>query len=393
MTFGLTAEGFTPKTLRDILDDVETDMRAEIDPALDTSTVSPDGQRNAILARQAALVWELAQECNDGLDPDKAEGAQLVGLCKLTGTVPHAATYSEADCTCNLTSGTTLRTGVHFVAVDGRPDILFTPKADYTAATNGAQTVRFRAQTAGPVAANAGTLTVIATTETGWSSCTNPADAELGQEADTDAELRARREAELAAAGSCTTRAIRAAVLQVEENGASNVLECLVLENDSEAWDFANSLPPHSIEVIAYDSPQHTDTVIAQAVWENKPAGTSTQGSVTANATDPDTGELVPVKFSRPTAKNIYVTFDLTTGSGYVGDAAFKTAVVAALRAAHGVGDDVLHWTCQQVAAQTGVLNVVSIKLGFTAAPASSADLTIAAREIAAFDTARIVIT
>lgn len=393
MAFGITAEGFELKTLRDILTEIEDDQHAEIDPLLDVSPVSPDGQRNAITARQAALCWELLEQCYDGHDPDKAEGDQLIATCKLTGTVPRAATYSEVDCTVNLDSGTTLQPDVHFASINGKPDVLFTPKAEYTAAVGGAQTVRFRAQVAGPVVCNAGTLTVIASPLVGWNSITNPLDATTGLPADTDETLRARRDEELAKAGSSTVRAIKADVLAVSENGIGPT-SVLVLENDTDTTN-VDGVPAHAFEVIVYDPTPITNTLIAQAIWDTKPAGIKAHGAITANATDPDTGELHPVKFSRPTAKNVYVTFEtVTTGPGYVGDAAFKTAVVSYLRGKHSIGDDVAELQCWLAAGSvTGVLKIGAVKLGFAAAPTGTDDLAIAPREIAAFDTSRIVKT
>ncbi len=391
--FGITPEGFRLKTQQDILDEIETDERAEIDPAIDTSPVSPEGQLNGVFSRQAALGWEELQRANDGLDPDKAEDDQLISLCKLTGTTPRGASFSEDDCTVNVDAGFMFISGTHFASVVGKPDVLFTPKvSDTVPRVGGAQTVRFRAQTAGPVIANAGTLTVIASPVVGWNTITNPLDATPGQAADDSDSLRARREQELAAAGSSTVQAIRADVLEIEDaTGAKNVIACLPIENDTDAP--VEGVPAHSVECIVYDSPTISNDLIAQALFEVKAAGIHYHGALTGTATDPDDGAQYTIKFSRPTSKNVYVTFDLTTGPGYIGDAAFKSAVVTALREAHSIGADVLHWTCQRVANLTGVLNVVSAKLGFSPSPTLSADLTITPREIAAFDTTRIVIT
>jgi hypothetical protein len=83
--------------------------------------------------------------------------------------------------------------------------------------------------------------------------------------------------------------------------------------------------------------------------------------------------------------------YDLTTDPAtYAGDTDFKAKVVEALTAVHTVSDDVLRWTCEQAAKLPGVLNVVSLKLGFAPTPTLSADLPIADREIASFSTTRV---
>jgi len=390
-TFGLVPEGFVLKTLRDILSEVEQDQKSNIDPGIDVSPQAPTGQHNGVYSRQLALVWELMQLLNDGRDPDKAEGDQLISLCKLTGTVPQGATYTEVDADCELASGTTLTAGSDYAAVESNPDVRFTPKEDFTADSDDTFSIRFRAENAGPIVVNANKLTVIATPVSGWDSVNNPLDATTGQAADSDTELRGRRVAELAAAGSSTARAIRADVLQIEdEDGNRNVQQALVLENDTNYTD-ANGLPPHSFEVVVYDSPEVDDDLIAQVVFDSKAAGIRPRGSESGTALD-DEGVEYTVPFSRADQIEIYVTYTLVTNAQYVGDAVFKETVATELNALHDVADDVLVWACQRAAALTGVVNVTDVKIGFSASPTESDDLTIADREIARFDSTRIVV-
>jgi uncharacterized phage protein gp47/JayE len=72
------------------------------------------------------------------------------------------------------------------------------------------------AETPGAVPAAVGTLTVIATAVSGWTSVTNAASATLGRPVETDAELRARRLRELARASTGTVPSITSAVADVD---------------------------------------------------------------------------------------------------------------------------------------------------------------------------------
>jgi hypothetical protein len=82
----------------------------------------------------------------------------------------------------------------------------------------------------------------------GWNNITNPLDAKRGRAADTNETLRARREAELAAAGSGSVDGIRADLLRLEdEDGARVIDSCRVFDNDTDAFN-ADGLPPHSVE-------------------------------------------------------------------------------------------------------------------------------------------------
>jgi hypothetical protein len=392
--FGIIPEGFRPKTLREVLDEIETDQHADISPQLDVSAQAPDGQRNAVTARQIAQLWELLQTANDGLDVDKAEDDQLITLCKITGTRPHEATFSEVTTTCNLDAGTTLTPGVHFAAVETKPDVLFTPKTEYTALVSGLQSVVFLAEVPGPVIANAGTLTVITTMIGGWHSITNANDAKPGQPADNNETLRTRREQELAAAGSGTAAAIRADLLQLEDaNGTRVVAHCQVLNNRGDYTD-ADGVPGHSFEAIVYDTPTLPNDQIAQRIFDTAGAGIYAHGALSGTATDAETGDEWTIKFSRPITKDVYVTFeDMVTTAAYPGDAPFKEAVVTYLRSRVGVGDDVEELLCWVAAGSVpGVKAVGTVMLVFTASPAGTVDLPLTPRELAQFDTTRIVI-
>jgi hypothetical protein len=397
--YGVTPEGFRAKTQREILDEIETDQKADISPTLDVSAQSPDGQRNAVVSRELALLWELLQVANDGLDVDKAEDDQLITLCKLTGTTPRAATFSEVPCTCNLDAGTVLTPGVHFASIADKPDVLFTPKLSayplgFTAPTTGNHSVTFVAVNAGPVLANAGTLTTIATPITGWNSITNPLDAKPGQPADSNPTLRERREQELAAAGSGSPNAIKADLLRLtDENGTQVVLSAQVLNNTGMVTD-ADGVPAKSFEAIVDDSPTLPNDQIAQAIFDVAGAGIYAHGTLSGTAVD-DEGVEYPIKFSRPTDKNVWITFEtVVTTSAYPGDTEFKTQVVTYLRDRVGVGDAVTELLCWgAVASVAGIKSVGAIKLGFSISPALSDDLTPTKRERPRFDTTRIVKT
>ena len=388
--FGVTPAGFKLKSLRDIQGEIEDDQHAEISPTLDVSSVSPDGQRNGISARQLASGWEVLGLVYDALDPDKAEDDQLVKICKLTGTVPQGATPTEVSASCSLNIGTTLTAGAQYAAVAGQPGRLFTPATTFTAPSTGTFTVTFRAVDTGPLVVNAGTLTVIITPLSGWNSITNPLDGKTGLTADSNERLRARREAELAAAGSGTVSGIRADVLRVKDtSGFEPIQSCRVYQNDTDVTD-ADGILPHSIEVILTDSPSAANDLIAQTIFESAGGGIRTMGNTSGTATD-EQGTQYPIGFSRPVVRNVWLTYDLDTSAQYAGDAAFQSAVAEALRNAHASGDDVLRAVCERIGWVTGVTNILSVKLGFSAAPTLSADLSIAVREIAAFDSTRIV--
>lgn len=386
------ATGLQIKTIEEIVDEMSTQEKAEIDSTLNTSPDEPLGELNGIFAAQVRELWEVAQVAYNGYNPDAAEGFLLEKLSALTGTLREGATKSTVSLSCDLDLATTITAGTSFAHVVGDPDNRWTPVDNYTAAVGGAQPVDFEAENAGAVIANAATITVIATPVVGWNTCTNPLDATIGKEIDTDPELRLRREEELRATGSATLDAIRADVL-----ADVDVLQCSVFENTSNVFD-VNGLPPKSIEVVVFDgSPATlTNAQIAQLIFDTKPAGIETFGLESGIATD-SLGAFHTVRFSRPTERQVWIDMfvSIDVSSGYAGSTALKAELVTLNETDLLQGRDVISARLVEIAMSfAGIFDMTSPpELGFAATPSGTANLTIGIREIARLDTARITVT
>jgi len=384
------ASGLQIKTIEIILDELSVQQKAELDAALNTDADEPIGQLNGIFAAQARELWEVLQVAYNGFNPDAAEGLLLERLSALTGTVREGATKSTVSLNVDLDAGTTIVAGTHFANVVGKPDNRWTPQADFTSPANGVHAVDFEAEFAGAVAANSGTITDISTAVSGWNSVTNPLDASVGKEIDTDTELRQRREEELRATGSATVDAIRADIL-----ADPDVLQCTVFENTSNLPDPVTGLPPKSIEVVVYDgSPAVlTNNAIAQLIWDTKPAGIGTFGLESGVATD-SVGGLHTIYFSRPTEVEIWVEIfiSIDISSGYAGAAALEDALVELNDTDLTQGRDVIAARLESVAMGfAGVFDMTSpVQLGLSAFPVATANISIGPREIARLDTSRI---
>lgn len=158
----------------------------------------------------------------------------------------------------------------------------------------------------GPVAQPAGTLTNIGTPTTGWQSVTNPLDASLGNERESDEELRTRfrRTKEINARG--TVEALRSNLASL-----TGVDDVQVYENPLGGVD-ANGLPAHSFSAIV----QGGNTLeVAQTIWETKPAGIQTYGNTSVNVIDSE-GYTQPIDFSRPQEVPIYIDVEISALAG-----------------------------------------------------------------------------
>jgi uncharacterized phage protein gp47/JayE len=389
--YGVTPEGYVRKPYEVILQEINDYQRANVSPTLDLSPESPQGQLNASIARQIAVVWEQSEVMFHALDPDAAEAFLLQNLAKLTGTGRRAASFSLVTAQVTADSGTLLEEDVHFANVQGDPENQWTPAADFTAPSTGTHDVVFRAVEAGPVQAPAGTLNVITTSVTGWDSINNTDDAALGLPADDDETLRTRRQADLARAGSGTRLAI-----QSDVNALDDVQAVIVFENKTDSVD-ANGLPPHSVEVVVDDGevPAADDDLLAQTIFDSTGAGIQWHGTGSSGTATDEEGTDYTVPFTRVTFVEVHLAYTIETGAGYIGDAELQSHIVAQAQSLFNeVGDDVLFAALLGIPlSREGVLNVTDFFLDITDTPVATDDIPIGPRSKAAFSTANVDIT
>ncbi len=382
---GLSAHGLVIRTQPELVRLLEARLSEKL-PGFEFKDTPEEAVLNAI-AEELAIAWETLRALYAASYPNSATGILLDQVALLTGTRRRAPTRSRVVAKANLNAGATLGTGA-LAAVEGDPDAQFRVRAPVTNSGAAAADldVELEAVDTGPIAAPAGTLRVIVTPVAGWNAITNPLDAELGAHVEDDASLRRRREDELAAAGGSTVDAIRADLLRVTELRAARVFE-----NVSDVVD-ANGLPPHSFEAVVLGG---ADQEIADQLWKSKPAGIQAHGALALTVED-SAGERHTIRFSRPIDRPI--RFSLTVRVDVArfpadGVARIQRNIVALGDREHGVGDDVVrsrfYCTAFEVA---GVTDVPSLLIGFQGGPLTTANLPIASRELATFDTSRVVV-
>lgn len=411
------------------------------------------GQRIGLHAERMAELWEVGQALASSFDPDGATGRSLDILCAITGTVrnqerqttgtvaltgdpatvvPAGATVSipvvgtrfDVDASATLVAlsawmvntayalGDRVTNGISparvYQAVAGGTSALVgsgpsgtgsaivdaTVTWSYVGDGTAAVDATFTAQVPGPFAALTGQITSIESPVSGWLSVRNMSDAAVGAYVETDAALRNRRESELAGRGNGPVPAIRADLLKVGQGTANPVLDCIVFENYTDVVD-VNGIPPHSFEAVVLGGP---DADIRQTIFDTKPAGIRPHGTVSGTVTD-STGISHIIKFTRPTTYSIWIEIDVTYNAAkwpLDGNAQVNAAILAALTPANGytLGKNVTVWGIgAAVDVVPGVLNVTAIRLGTAPAPVGVVDIPIGIREVALFDSARILVT
>lgn len=401
MSTYVTANGLVIPDLTTILAQVSAAQKAAIDPNLDTSPESPLGQINAVFLAAIRDVWEGISLAYNGFNPNAAEDFLLDALCQLTGTTRAAATFSTLTATVNLNAGVTVPVGTILANAAGAQ---FETTAVVTSVGSGNYTVPCAAVLSGPVACNAGTLTIVVTPVAGLNSVSNTADAVLGTNQDTDAQLRLRRTQELAANGVGTVDAIQAKLEQYRAaDGSAPITQASVQENDSDATDSAGR-PPHSIEALIWDgvTPLMSDNTMAQLLWDNHGTGVQIYGTNASGTAVDVNGTSRTVPFSRATQAPIKLRVLFTTGVGYAGDAAVKTELVrifndtipalgasgtravkaAAFYSILDRGED---------GGVAGVTDITSVQVGLVSGAYAAGNQTLGLRDMPTLDTADIV--
>jgi len=398
----LDSTGYTPATVEEILADIEADQLALISPSLDTSPTQPLGQANGIVASKIASVEEIIKTAYDGYDVDAVEAVQQDKLYALRGTQREPATKSTVPLTLNLNASFgPYAPGTLFANVSGAPDRKFTNRDTVqTVPANAAYPAVFEATETGPVIALAGSL-VITSPVSGWNSLTQATDAAVGRNKETDTAYRLRSEDELSKQGSSSIDALR-----VDVEGVAGVEQAEGLENNTDVTD-SDGLPPHSFEIVLFDgvSPAAANADIFATIWAGKPTGIRPVGTTTGQTPD-KTGKLQDVAFTRVTQKNVYIILTVKTNSLWPvdGPAQVKTAIATVgnrlLNGEDVVASKLLSAPFSYTdgnGVEVKIPGVVDVPLalffqGLAPGPATAADIAIAIRERAIFDTSRITV-
>ncbi len=111
MVFGLSPEGFTPKSLDDVKAEIENDLQSTFGEEIDLSSQSVFGQIVGIFSLKHSQLWALANDIYINAYPDFASGVSLDRVCSLTGILRAPATASTATVVAYGISGTILPAG------------------------------------------------------------------------------------------------------------------------------------------------------------------------------------------------------------------------------------------------------------------------------------------
>jgi uncharacterized phage protein gp47/JayE len=388
---GVTDEGFEVETVDSLKTEIENELKNEFGSSFNVRPTSVAGIIIGVFAQKLADLWDAAEAIYGSQYPESAFGQSLDQVAILTGVQRLPATRSTATIGITGTAATVIPALSRIRNSDTNSYWRITEdNGDVTIPIGGSITAAVESEDFGEVLGVAGSLDTIDTVVAGWTSVNNAADATLGREVETDAELRSRRASLLVSQGKATVDAIAADVLAVDD-----VLEAVVFENVTLITD-ANGVPGKAFEVVLYEEEADSDEIF-QAIWDSKPAGISAYGTTVGTAVD-SLGADRYVAYTPATTAGIYVSITaVTTGGSFEGLTANLVDSIKAAITAYGdglgIGDDVIRIQIIADAMNVeGVYDHTGTTLDRYAAPTATSNISIGIREIAKFDTSRIAV-
>ncbi len=337
MPDSLSSTGLQVKTLAEITADLKAGFQGiyQIDINIDQN--SKDGQVIGIFAQAAVDIRELAVQVNNGFDPDQAQGVILDQRVVINNIARDGGTFTiqPVDITVNAT--TALQgldaafndvNGAGYTVQDGSGNQFIL--VDSTTLTTGTHSLNFRAQKIGLVNTTVGTITNAVTVILGVTGINNSSAAlSIGQDEETDAQLRVRREASVALASTGYLNGLLGKTLAL-----AGVTDAKLYENTTDTAD-GNGIPAHGIWLIVEGG---ANSDIGETIYSNKSYGANQKGLVNVNIITAS-GSLFVAQFDRPVAEPLYIEFNIkrTTPLFVFDTDAIKAYIVANLN--YGIGE------------------------------------------------------
>lgn len=372
--------GFVRTRLDERLATLEAAVRGIFGADIDLSAESPDGQLLGVFAEAIADCDELAEAVYNARSAAGARGAGLSRLVKLNGVTRKSSQFSTATVTLGGTPGIVIPAG-SLVGNSIDPTVVFETVGSNTIGGGGTVNASMRATVAGPLRANAGTLTAVITVISGWNTAVNGLDAALGTNGEPDPALRLRRSASVALPSQGILDGLYAALVGVED-----VTRVAVYENPTDIVD-ENGLPRHSINVIVQGG---TEADIAFAIWLKKSVGVTQVGSVTHDVVDVQ-GISHTMRFDRPIDAPIWISIQTVNALGIETATIIQDAIIAWGDANSKIGGDVI-WSQLFIPINTVPgLDILNVFVGLAPSPDLQANVSIPFNALASWVRENIV--
>lgn len=375
----ITRQGIEVKSLDEIIDELEKGFRKIYGDNINLDPETPDGQMLGLIAQARSDIENMTTAIYAQLDPDRADGDWLDQRVAYAGLIRKTAAYSYLRSTI-ITGDPNTQIFKGFTVTDknGAEWVLV---SNITLDGNGSARADFRSNLLGQFFVPKGEILTISTFVLGVEKVEASNDSELGEEIETDQELRSRFKKAHSRNAINSVDAIRGNLFDL-----ADVKRVKILENNTSTID-KNSVKPHTINPIVDGG---EDKAIAEIIYNTKGAGVGIQGntSVTINRD----GEDRIIKFDRPVFVDIYAKLTLVRYENFteINLAEIKKNLEAL---EFDIGEEVYLSRLYSIVQRTVGFYIKEFKIGKSSATVDTKNLSVGVREIARFLDANIDIT
>ena len=308
---GVNSSGLQIKSYDEILEDVQTNLNAIYAPdgdSINFSSETPDGQFTNILAQIGTDIRELILGVYNSFDPDKCTGVVQDSRYALNYITRKGGTFTVQNISITTDRTVTLQgldanyndlNAASYTVSDNAGNLWYL--IDTTTLTAGTTSLPFRAQNLGLVQPTIGTITNQVTKVIGVTGVNNSvAPTTLGEDQESDAEFRIRRDRSTATVGQNNYDSMIGQLL-----GLDGVTDVQIHVNNTSSTD-STGTAAYTVWVIVEGG---ANSDIANVIYQNS-SGLPTRGSVGVNVPSVS-GQVFATSFDRVNPVPLYIQFDL----------------------------------------------------------------------------------
>lgn len=374
---GVTAQGFTIKTVPEITADLNARFIGTFGNQFDVSAEGPDGQTIGILADALGSVWQQAEAAHNAYNPSDAFGIGLDKVVELNSITRITNLPTSVAITFAGTAGTVVPSGYAIKTDDG---LVFQTVALAVLPA----IVTAKCTTMGAIKILAGDVHVLTTAIPGLTGAVNIDPGITGIVREEDPALRSRRENSTISRGTNSIDAIYEGVRSL------NLPYIVIIENNTSAT--VDGIPAKAfLTVVEGGTPEE----VSRVIYDNKPQGIQAFGSIITIVND-SKGYPHSIGLSRATPMDVSINASITNLPGASVDSAalVDAALVNYINNLNISGDVYWSYLFPAVLAVVPYIKINSITIKFTSGPTFGiTDLPISAQQRARTDTSKVVVS
>ena len=353
------ANGIVTQNLLEILEERENALKLVMGDDFVIDKTTPIGNMELADANnevniQSLIAWLIPNQ----LDANTATGIFLDAICEKNRIYRKQPQYTTLNFIINGTPNTQFYSG-DIIVMDSLTGIYYDLNNDVIIGSDGKVSAKFMCESYGEYYPSINSVLEIQTPVVGLDSVimdTDNINLVVGRLAETDDELRRRRQYSVGQTATTTMASMLASIYSLD-----GVLHATYFENDTETTD-SHGVPMKSFEFVVDGGDENE---IADIIFLNKSIGSRAYGTTIKEKEDSE-GNLYSIGYTKAEQINVGMKIDLSVSS--LQSEAWKSKVKTALKekfdSIQGIGNAVKNYDSFTVLTTfSGINNIDSVKL------------------------------